>query len=50
MRTLIRSGLVVTADGSFEADVLVDDETIAAVAGRGSGQSRLRSRASSRTR
>ena len=31
MRTLIKGGTVVTADGSFAADVLVDDETIAAV-------------------
>jgi dihydropyrimidinase len=31
MRTLITSGLVVTADGSYPADVLVDGETIALV-------------------
>jgi len=31
MRTLIRNGLIVTADGSSSADVLVDGETIAAV-------------------
>jgi dihydropyrimidinase len=31
MRTLIVNGLVVTADGSYPADVLVDGETIAAV-------------------
>jgi dihydropyrimidinase len=31
MRTLIANGTVVTADGSFKADVLVDGETIAAV-------------------
>jgi dihydropyrimidinase len=37
MRTLIRNGLVVTADGSFEADVLVVDETIEAVGRRASG-------------
>jgi len=39
MRTLISNGLVVTADGSYPADVLVDGETIALVgadlAGRG---------------
>jgi dihydropyrimidinase len=34
MRTLITNGLVVNADGSAQADVLVDGETIAAV-GRG---------------
>jgi dihydropyrimidinase len=37
MRTLIKNGLVVTADGSFEADVLVVDEKIEAVVSRGSG-------------
>ena len=31
MKTLIHGGTVVTADGSFPADVLVDGETIAAV-------------------
>jgi dihydropyrimidinase len=31
MRTLIENGLVVTADGSYPADVLVDGETIALV-------------------
>lgn len=31
MRTLIANGTVVTADGSYQADVLVDGETIAAV-------------------
>jgi dihydropyrimidinase len=31
MRTLISNGLVVTADGSYPADVLVDGETIALV-------------------
>jgi dihydropyrimidinase len=31
MRTLISNGLIVTADGSSSADVLVDGETIAAV-------------------
>ena len=31
MRTLIANGLVVTADGSYPADVLVDGETIALV-------------------
>ena len=31
MRTLITNGLVVTADGSCPADVLVDGETIALV-------------------
>ena len=30
MRTLITNGTVVTADGSYQADVLVDGETIAA--------------------
>ena len=29
MRTLISGGTVVTADGSYDADILVDDETIA---------------------
>jgi dihydropyrimidinase len=37
MRTLIKNGLVVTADGSFEADVLVVDEKIEAVISRGAG-------------
>jgi dihydropyrimidinase len=37
MRTLIANGTVVTADGSFQADVLVDGETIAAVGRRGDG-------------
>jgi len=31
MRTLITNGTIVTADGSFAADVLVDGETIAAI-------------------
>jgi dihydropyrimidinase len=31
MRTLISNGLIVTADGSFTADVLIDGERIAAV-------------------
>ena len=31
MRTLITNGLVVTAAGSYPADVLVDGETIALV-------------------
>jgi dihydropyrimidinase len=31
MRTLISNGTVVTADGSFEADVLIDGESIVAV-------------------
>ena len=31
MRTLITNGTVVNADGSFRADVLVEDELIAAV-------------------
>ena len=30
MRTLIANGTVVTADGSYPADVLVDGETIVA--------------------
>src|SRR5213593_1058656 len=34
MRTLITNGVVVNAEGSTQADVLIDDETIAAV-GRG---------------
>jgi dihydropyrimidinase len=33
MRTLITNGIVVNADGSYRADILVDGETIAAVAG-----------------
>jgi dihydropyrimidinase len=37
MRTLIRNGIVVTADASFEADVLVEGQTIAAVVARGEG-------------
>ncbi len=36
MRTLITNGTVVTADGSYQADVLVDGETIAQI-GNGSG-------------
>ncbi len=32
MRTLITNGTIVTADGSYPADVLVDGETIAALA------------------
>ena len=31
MRTLITNGTVVNADGSYRADVLIEDETIAAV-------------------
>jgi dihydropyrimidinase len=31
MRTLIANGTVVTADGSYAADVLVDGETIAQI-------------------
>jgi dihydropyrimidinase len=31
MRTLITNGTIVTADGSYRADVLVDGETIAAI-------------------
>ena len=31
MRTLIANGTIVTADGSYVADVLVDGETIAAI-------------------
>jgi dihydropyrimidinase len=31
MRTLIKNGTVVTADGSYQADVLVDGETIAQI-------------------
>ena len=37
MRTLIKNGLVVTAEGSFEADVLVADGTIEAVTRRAAG-------------
>ncbi len=37
MRTLIMNGTVVNADGSTDADVLIDDETISAV-GRGTGR------------
>ena len=31
MRTLIKNGTIVTADGSYDADVLVVGETIAAI-------------------
>ena len=31
MRTLITNGTVVTAEGSYVADVLIDGETIAAI-------------------
>ena len=31
MRTLISNGTIVTADGSYGADVLIDGETIAAI-------------------
>src|SRR5829696_5477947 len=31
MRTLITNGTIVTADGSYAGDILVDDETIAAI-------------------
>ena len=31
MRTLIANGTIVTADGSYAADVLVDGETIAQI-------------------
>ncbi|TAL09838.1 MAG: dihydropyrimidinase, partial [Chloroflexota bacterium] len=31
MRTLITNGTIVTADGSYAADVLIDGETIAAI-------------------
>ena len=31
MRTLITNGTIVTADGSYQADVLVDGETIAQI-------------------
>ena len=33
MRTLIANGTVVTADGSYDADVLIDGETIAPIGG-----------------
>ena len=31
MRTLISGGTIVTADGSYDADILVDGETIAQI-------------------
>ena len=31
MRTLISNGTIVTAEGSYAADVLIDGETIAAI-------------------
>src|SRR5512140_970148 len=31
MRTLITNGTIVTADGSYQADVLIDGETIAQI-------------------
>ena len=31
MRTLITNGTIVTADGSYTADVLIDGETIAQI-------------------
>src|SRR5688572_6382234 len=31
MRTLITNGTIVTADGSHDADILIDGETIAAI-------------------
>jgi dihydropyrimidinase len=37
MRTLITNGTVVNADGSYRADVLIEDETIAAVGRIGDG-------------
>jgi dihydropyrimidinase len=37
MRTLIKNGTVVTAEGSHEADLLVEDEQIAAIVRRASG-------------
>ena len=37
MRTLIKNGLVVTADASFEADVVIVDGKIDAVSRRASG-------------
>ena len=37
MRTLITNGTVVNADGSYQADVLIDGETIAAVGAVGPG-------------
>ncbi len=37
MRTLIKNGTVVTAEGSYDADVLVEDERIAAILRRSSG-------------
>ena len=38
MRTLIANGTVVTADGSYDADVLVDGETIAQIGGGPGGE------------
>ena len=38
MRTLIANGTVVTADGSYAADVLIDGETIAADRHRPGGE------------
>jgi dihydropyrimidinase len=37
MRTVIRGGTVVSADGAELADVLIEDEIVAAVAAPGSG-------------
>src|SRR5688572_23371978 len=36
MSTLIKNGLVITHAGSFEADVLIEDEKISALGARGS--------------
>lgn len=37
MRTLIKNGTIVTADGEYKADLLVEDEKIAAIGGGFSG-------------
>ncbi len=37
MRTLVKDGTIVTAEGSYEADILIEDETIAAITRRASG-------------
>ena len=50
MRTLIANGTIVTADGSYEADVLVDGETIAQVGAGLAGGRRDRGRDDRRRR
>jgi len=49
MRTLITNGTVVNADGSYQADVLIDGETIAAVGAVGPGGGLVGSLASALT-